>query len=373
MRILELTNYSSGGCGVFARVKQEAQLLAERGHEVMIFSSNIEKGSGNIIKENDKIGKVKIKRFPAKKLGGESFMVWYFEKEAEKFKPDIIMAHGYRHPHTTRALCLAKKIKCKVFLVTHAPFGRDKRGVLGKIAVNFYDYFIGRKTINKFDKIFAITYWEYLYLDKLGATKDKIEYVPNGISEEYFKSSKGKRENKIIYSGRIAPIKNLEVVLRAFSIIEDKDIKFEIFGPAEKEYLEKVNKIVKDNNLIDRVEIIVKTYDRKKHIEELDKSSIFILPSFSEGMPQSLIEAMARKCIVIGSDNLGNADLIKDEENGFLFKNDDEKDLAEVINKVQKLNFEDVEKIRKNARESVEKFKWNNIIKKINNIIKEKS
>lgn len=369
MKILELTNYSAGGCGVFARVKQEAQLLAGKGHEVAIFSSNIEKGTGKIVSENDKIGRVKIRRFPAKRLGGESFMSWHFEKEAINFRPDVIIAHSYRHPHTTRALCLKKKIGCKVILVTHAPFGREQtRGLIGNLFIKIYDRFIGRDTLQNFDKIVAITYWEYLYLVKLGVKQEDITYIPNGINEDYFSELKGKRERKIIYTGRIAPIKNLYVAIRALKNVEN--IKFKIYGPAEKKYLDNLKEIVKEIKLDKRVEFDVKTYDRKMHIKELDRSMIFILPSFSEGMPQSLIEAMARKCIVVGSDNKGNTDIIKDEENGFLFVNDDEKDLARVLNRILSMDEKEIEKIRRNARESVEKFKWNIIVNKIDKLIR---
>ena len=370
MKILELTNYSAGGCGVFARVKQEAQLLVERGHEVMIMSSYFEKGTNKIMPLEDKLGNIKIRRFPASKIGGESFMSWHFEKEAEEFRPDVIIAHGYRHPHTTRALCLKKKIDCKVFLVTHAPFARDRRSIFGKIAVGFYDFYVGKKTINNFDKIFAITYWEYLYLNKLKVKEDKIEYVPNGIAKEYFSKVSKKRDKRILYSGRIAPIKNLEVVVKSLKNVKDKKIKFYILGPAEKEYLEKLQRIITQNSLNERIKIISEKYDRPQHIKELDKSSIFILPSFSEGMSQSLIEAMARECIVIGSDNFGNADLIKDEDNGFLFKNDDENDLTKVIDEILNMDDKEILIIRKNARESVEKFRWSNIIDKLERLIR---
>ncbi|MEK6824229.1 MAG: hypothetical protein AABY02_00065, partial [Nanoarchaeota archaeon] len=65
MRILELTNYTAGVCGVGARVKQEAALLAQKGHEVQIFSSCFTKGSSDTASREDTIGGVRITRFPA--------------------------------------------------------------------------------------------------------------------------------------------------------------------------------------------------------------------------------------------------------------------------------------------------------------------
>ena len=83
-------------------------------------------------------------------------------------------------------------------------------------------------------------------------------------------------------------------------------------------------------------------------------------------MPQSLIEAMARGKIVISSDNLAGKELITDSKNGFLFKMRDYKELSEKINKILDKNNE---KLKKEARKSVEKFKWDKIIGRINILI----
>src|SRR3989344_129994 len=128
MRILELCPYSAGICGVWSRVREEAKRLVNReGNDVRVFSSNLVKGSGEKAQKEEVIDEFIVKRFPAIKLGGESFMYWRFTKEALAFEPDIIIAHNYRHIHTTTALKIAKILRkkgkhVKVFLVTHAPF-----------------------------------------------------------------------------------------------------------------------------------------------------------------------------------------------------------------------------------------------------------
>ncbi len=373
MRILELTDYSAGGCGVFARAIEESRLLAKKGHEVIIFSSNRVKGSREIAKSEDVLNGVKINRFPALKLGGESFMFWFGKRarnQALAFKPDVIIAHSYRHPHTTKALKLRKRLGCKVFLVTHAPFERSEtRTLLSKLSVTLYDKFIGKRTLNKFDKVIVITKWEIPYLKKLHVPEEKIEYIPNGIREQFFTYKKSNEINKIIYTGRISPIKQIESLIQAIPYINDKKVIVEIFGPAEKDYLEKLKKIIKDKKLQNRFVITNKTYLIDEQIRKLDEARIFVLPSKTEGMPQALIEAMARGKIVLASDNLGSRDLIKDGRNGFIFKNGNAKDLADKINLVLKMSESKIDKIKKEARKSVEKFSWNRIINKLENII----
>ena len=127
MKILELTNYSGGACGVWARVREESIRLKKKGHEILVISSNSSKGNKDILSKNEVFKGIHILRMPYNKLGGEGFMNWPLIDEALNFSPDIIIAHNYRHPHTLKALKVAKILRkrgknCKVFLVTHAPF-----------------------------------------------------------------------------------------------------------------------------------------------------------------------------------------------------------------------------------------------------------
>jgi len=373
LKILELTNFSAGICGVWQRVKEESARLREKGYDVRVFSSNATKGNADIACESEILNNVKINRFPFKKLGGESFMNWNFEQEALDFSPDIIICHSYRHLHTTKALKIAEKLEkqgknCKVFLVTHAPFERaESRSLLQKISVDFYDFFVGRKTLNKFDKIIAITKWEIPYLKKLGVQDSKIVYIPNGIPEQFFILKKQAKEtNQILFLGRISPIKNIEVLIRAMPLIKNKSLKLVLAGPAEEDYKKKLREIIKELKLSDRIIFHKPVYEIQEKIKLIDSSKIFVLPSKSEGMPQSLIEAMARGKIVVGNDIPAIRDLIKDGKNGYIFKNIKE-GLAEKINTAFR---RDNSQIENNARDSVREFNWDRVINRIEGLFK---
>jgi glycosyltransferase involved in cell wall biosynthesis len=370
MRILEICLFSAGIDGVFSRVKEESLRLAKR-NEVLIISSNLTKGSKEIADSEENLGKVKIKRFPAKIIGGESYMNFSNENEmietAKEFNPDIIMAHCYRHKSVDLALSIAKLTGKKCFLVTHAPFATDEnRSLMAKLYVRFYDRFIGPKKLKQFDKIIAITKWEMPYLKKLGINEDKVEYIPNGIPQEFFdiKKINSRDENKILFLGRVSPIKDLEVLIKALNI--SKNIRLEIVGPAEEGYLNKLKKLINEFDLTKRISFCAPIFDLNEKIRKIDSAKIFILPSKREAMPQSLIEAMARGKIVIASDNLGTRDLIVDGENGYLFAVGNEGDLANKINLIPE------DKIGKNAKKSVEQFSWNKVMKKIEELIEQK-
>lgn len=364
MKILELTNFSSGGCGVWKRVSSEAQILAEK-NKVEVFSSNKTKGSNQIAQEEEQEGKVHIRRFNSTKLGGESFMRWNYTKEAIAYKPEVIIAHSYRHYHTLLVPKIAKKINARTYLVTHAPFGR-KRSLIQTIATKLFDSFIGPKLLKKYDKIITITKWEIPYLEKLGVTKEKIVLIPNGINESYLSTPiNTKEENKILYFGRISPIKKLETLIEAFSKLKNSELKLELYGPAEEEYLITLKKLINELQLEKTIIITNKTYNTEEGIKTIDKAKIVVLPSESEGMPQTLIEAMARKKIVIASNNEGNCELITSKKNGYLFTIGNSEELANCIS--EGINAPNI--IREEARKKAEQYSWKNIIGKLEKTI----
>jgi len=372
MKILEICPFSAGVCGVWGRVKQESLEFSKLGHEVIVFSSNIEKGTNKTAPPTEKFNGIQIRRFSASSSILSKNVKYWFEKkhffelrskavkELENFNPDIIITH-LLHPHSANVCRRIKSLKdrnpkIKIFIVPHAPFN-VKRGFLLNLVTLFWRK---KSTLNldKFDKIILITNWEKKNYSskknkKLGVSKDKIEYIPNGIPEEFFIQKKSEEKNKVLFLGRIAPVKNLETLI--FSAKKLPKIEFSIVGLAESEYLKKLNKIKPKN-----VKIYSTIYDLKKKIKLIDEHKIFVLPSKREAMPQSLIEAMARGKVVISSDTDGGKEIINDNQNGFLFEIGNVGQLIKLI----KENIKGNKETQKNAKDSVKKYSWENLIKK---------
>lgn len=376
MKILEVCPYSAGICGVWARAEEESRRLIGLGHEVMVFSSNKTKGSDEVAKANQKIGKLEIQRFKSVKLGGESFIYFNYEKEAIAYRPDVITAHNYRHLHTLIALRVANKLrklghKCKVVLVTHAPFveGNITRKGYESLIVSIYDSIIGRLTLPHFDAILPISKWEIPYLINIGAKKEKIKYVPNGIPPEFLTVKKAKEKKHILFLGRISPKKKLETLIKAMALINKKiKLVVNIVGPQEKEYFQKLQALVNSLDANKYVRFMPPVSGLRAKIKVLDEAIIFVLPSRVEGMPQALIEAMAREKVVIGSNSIAIRDIIHDSHNGYLFEFDNLYSLAEAI---EKAISKPSAKIKKEAKKCIESFSWNKVIILLDKVLKE--
>ncbi len=271
---------------------------------------------------------------------------------------------------------IAKKLNIPCILVTHAPFLDKKlRNFRLNLAVLIYDKFIGKRILNKYSKVFAITNWEIPYLLNIGIKKEKIIYSPNGIPQEFFKNKRIKEQKtkikKILFLGRIAPIKDIETLLKSFKLALNKEnnLILDLIGPVEKDYGNKINLLVKNLDLESKVNFHEPIYNLEEKISLIDNSDVFILPSKREGMPQSLIEAMSREKIVISSNTQGGKEIINNGENGYLFDIGNEVQLSEKILEAIKENRKN-KKMKKSARKSVEKFSWEILIDKINTLIK---
>ncbi|MDB9760762.1 glycosyltransferase [Pelagibacteraceae bacterium] len=123
--------------------------------------------------------------------------------------------------------------------------------------------------------------------------KNKVGYIvaPSQITDQWLKDHKeAEIQNiKLLYVGRIKKEKGIYSLLE---IIKDSDISFSLsIVGAEKN---SANLIVQDNVYTHEVE-----KDQKNLIKYYDDHNIFVLPSYTEGHPMALLEALARQRPVI--------------------------------------------------------------------------
>lgn len=118
--------------------------------------------------------------------------------------------------------------------------------------------------------------------------------------------------------GQISIRKNQKVIIEALSRINNPKIKYVIVGFGELE--QQLKKIAIEFNVADRVIFAGYREDAKALLHCAD---LFAFPSLQEGLPVSLMEAMAVGLPVVASNIRGNTDLITDGENGYLYNCDD--------------------------------------------------
>jgi len=139
---------------------------------------------------------------------------------------------------------------------------------------------------------------------------EKVYYLPNYIDTDLFKPINIEKENRICCVAKLEEQKNLFNLIEAVSNL---DIKLVIFGNGSlKEKLENFSKELKAD-----VEFKQNIPNNDLPIE-INKSRLFILPSFYEGCPKALLEAMSCQVPIIAANVPGIKEIIKHKENGYL-------------------------------------------------------
>lgn len=196
--------------------------------------------------------------------------------------------------------------------------------------------------------------------ENYGIKDDKIFIVPNYIDTRLFApSGKVKKvKDEVCFVGRLSPVKNL------YSLIEAVDAfngKLKIIGRGELERDLKDFAREKKAN----VDFLGKI-DNSKLPGELKKSEYFVLPSFSEGQPKALLEAMACGLAAVGTDVPGIRTMIEDGVNGILCRTDSEAIARALRNLKDKPDLK--EKLKANAREYVkDKYALKRVVQLENN------
>ena len=227
-------------------------------------------------------------------------------------------------------------------IVIHMHRGNFFRGEFYEKSNSLVRFFI-RWTLNKVD--IAIVLGKSLESIFYGLVK-YIVVVPNGTDFDPFNNRKyvTKPEKKEIiasYLGNLFEKKGVLDLLQAAKIVLDKhkNVKFRFAGPwtrQESRTKSRVFSFMYENNLLSKVEFIgtVLNKDKEKFLLDTD---IFVFPSWFEGLPQVILEAMAAGCPVISTKDVGAIpEVVVDGVSGILVEKQNPKQIADAIIKLIK-------------------------------------
>ena len=193
--------------------------------------------------------------------------------------------------------------------------------------------------------------------------KEKITVIPNGadpilykkITPNNFKKKYNIKGKVILFLGRLNPTKGPEVLAKAGKEIlkERKDLNFIFVGPDEGK-AEEVKEIIKDSP---QMQYIGPLSGKEKIAEAYQSADVFVMPSYREGMPLTLIESFASGLPVVASPVNGIPYEMEENVNGFFVNYGDIKNLKEKILKVID-NPKLAKKFSKNNKEKSKNYTW---------------
>jgi len=347
--------------GVVTSILTLRKALEERGNEVFIFCS----GSRQVKKRNidDHVFyhvSIPFKPYPYYKI---AFFPFLSEREVEKLGIQLVHSHGLA---TTgwAAVWTARSLKLPIVTTFHTLIpeavhyvakGNRMRRFVKRMAWSYVKFYLKRS-----DAVIVPSNVIKDILIKHGVKKE-IYSIPSGVDVNRFNPDINsnpirdllgiKDAHLVLYIGRIAKEKNLDVLIKAVPKVLKNlpHCKFVVAGtgPATDYY----KNMVLESNL--KESIIFQGYIEDENLAYYYAASdVFVFPSKFETQGLTALEAMACGKPVVGADFLAIKEIVKNGYNGYLFDPDDPDDCAEKI--IKTINERSM--MSKNARQTALKY-----------------
>lgn len=346
------------GAATFA--EQLAVGLAERGHEVHVVAPASSSHHGTFDEEHRGVT-LTVHRLKSYKWPWHAWLRFVWPWSVRKWTGPILDAVQPDVVHIQSHLVIGRGIVQEAHergirvvgtnhfmpenLLEYVPFGRRTLPIALKIAWND-----AAKTYRLADAITTPTVLAADYLRKAIAGQQVLA-ISCGIDATRYVARTGRpANNDIVFVGRVAPEKNLDLLVRALPLLPaGLDAHLTIVGDGEM--IPKLTALVHELGLDGRVRFAGFVSDQAKR-DALTNGTVFAMPSTAELQSISSLEAMASGLPVVAADSMALPHLI--DGNGYLFTPGDVQDLAAKLTQVLTASDEDYQAMRERSLAMIE-------------------
>ncbi len=269
------------------------------------------------------------------------------KKIIKEFSPEVVNIHGYGLLFINQCANILIKLNIPYLYTLHgAPVTPGKlKGPIG-IAYNLYNRTLGKKILQNATQISAVSdftkkfpeFYEY---------ESKIRTIPNGINCDELISEKIEKlnpfdiytngKNQIIFFsiGRLEWLKGFQLFFNCLGELKKNNIDFVyLIAGDDNGYKKELESFSQELGLQNNIHFIGKA-DFHTKCQYYFYTDFVVVPSIIENFPAVPLEALSFKKIVLANNAGGIPEIIKNNENGFLFEMDNynttSKKLVEII------------------------------------------
>jgi len=359
--------------GVARSAYEISKSLSQKGHDVTVYTTDQGEKRLNV-KVNKPVDVDGIKTYYFENLSnslamGKKILTPYYapmavKKDIKNF--DLIHIHSYRTTLVATVSHYARKYDVPYVVQPRGSAQKENKSLQKTI----FDYIVGYKVLREAEKIILSSQNEYelskSILKKTGIKKEEISYIPNGINinessfdERNFRDKYDiKNEEKIIlYLGRISERKGLDMLIKAFENIADKedDHRLVIVGP-KSSYIKELKSIINQSKVKNKILLPGPLYEGDKYAA-YSAADVFVLPSKDqqESFGNVVLEAAGCGTPCVATNVCG----VTEWMDNVIMVNPDTKSIRRGIEKGLK-----AKELGEESREEViEKLSWDAIVK----------
>lgn len=253
-------------------------------------------------------------------------VLWFLLKKRRSY--DIIHCHLLQGFHSLAAILMKALFKKKVIIKVGATGPISDFRMMKNL---FGGGFLLRQT-PRADRLICVCSQSAGEALQAGFLPEQVLQIPNGVDSSYFKPlPRAEGPLTVVFVGRLDRMKGVQVLLEAFKQLSDAGVAAHLAIIGDGPDREKLTKLARDTGRADSIRFCGETADIRPHLQQ---ATLFVLPSFSEGLSNVLLEAMACGLPVVATRVGGTVDLVQDGVNGILVEPDNAGQLYQAMKKI---------------------------------------
>lgn len=254
--------------------------------------------------------------------------------DAARRSYDLVHTHGYFNAVKDVIFPVSKFLRRKPFIVSlHGSLGDMLQDPTLKRTAQyrFYNSVFGRITMAA-DAVVVNSEQEKEEAIAFGVPGDSISVIPVGKDPETYTTVPRTPPDdrfRVLFVGRLAPRRNVEMLLRAVAMLDSEQIELRVIGGEgilsgahEEGYLDRLKSLASDLGVNDRVTFTGAKYGQDL-IEEFRSAHVFVNPSHYENFGQANLEAAFAGLPLIATPTGVTPELIEAGETGYLVEETD--------------------------------------------------
>ncbi len=244
---------------------------------------------------------------------------------ARRVEPEVIYTQSLHFQGSLVAAQLARKLDVPLVTVAHVADLAHLRGIARTLG-EAHERTAGRWIMSRSARMIAVSSAVREHCIDRGADGRKVTIVHNGVDHTLFPESDEPLGDNIhiVFVGRLIANKGPQLLIEAAELLHDRDVRFTMT-------------FVGDGPLKRAIEarcagLPVTCVGASEDVPSwLRSANIVVRPSYTEGMPLTILEAMASRRCVVASDIAANREIVHGGVTGSLHRCGDSRSLADEI------------------------------------------
>jgi len=317
--------------------------LARKGYKVTVVTNNTEGAA-----EKEIIDGVEVIRLSCWNILGGTFPIPKITLHSMRMLRELGKSN-YSIVNTQTRFFITSLIGLLFSIWYRIPHTHTERGSYHSIVTNkiiyyigvFVDHTLGWLMVKHAIINIGVSSGACNFLKHIGARNPLM--IPNGVNRAYLDQGKrflnnkktSSREVTLLFYGRLIYAKGVQDIIKVVKKLSEEDIQIKLNVVGDGNYLNALKLLVENLNISDKVKFMGEL-DSPAIIEIMNETDIFVNPSYSEGLPTTVLEAGAAGLAVIATDVGGTKDIITSSDYRSLYKPTDKEQLYRLIKRLIK-------------------------------------